>query len=155
MQVGDRQAALLVLPLAAGLDYLRIDHRHGALADVVDEDPALDTHLRRGKAYARRGVHRLDHLLGEADDLGVDLLDLRGTLAQDGVAEHPDGEDGHGATLPMRNLLTAPQPRGHGASRPATTPHRSQPKRARTTSPITPWNANRARGTSIPEISIR
>jgi len=84
VQVGDRQAALLVLPLAAGLDYLRIDHRHGALADVVDEDPALDTHLRRGKAYARRGVHRLDHLLGEADDLGVDLLDLRGTLAQDG-----------------------------------------------------------------------
>ena len=45
-------------------------------------------------------VHRLDHLLGEADDLAVDLLDLGGALAQDGVAEDPDGEGRHRVTLP-------------------------------------------------------
>ena len=155
VQVGDRQAALLVLPLAAGLDYLRIDHRHGTFTDVVDEYPALDAHLRRRKAYARRGVHRLEHLLGEADDLAVDLLDLHGTLAKDGVAEYPDREDGHGATLPVRGRRSALQPCGHGAARPATTPRCSQPKRARTTSPVAPWNAIRAGGTSTTEISIR
>ena len=74
----------------------RVDHRLRALADVVDEDPPLDAHLRRSEADAGGGVHRLDHLLGEADDLGVDLLDLYGALAQDGVAENPDRERSHG-----------------------------------------------------------
>ena len=96
VQLGYRQAALHVLPFAARLDDLRVDHRLGAFTDVVDEDPALDAHLRRREAHAGSRIHGLDHLLGEADDLGIDLLDLESPLAQHWVAENPDRKSGHG-----------------------------------------------------------
>lgn len=110
VQIGDRQAAFLVLPFAARFDDLRVDDGLGSLAYVVDENPAFNAHLRGCETDAGCVTHRLDHLLGEADDLAVDLIDLRHALAQDGVAEHPNRKDRHGATLALRGPGVAEQP---------------------------------------------
>jgi hypothetical protein len=47
---------------------------------------------------AAGGAHRLDHVVDEPLDLGRGELlarDLAGALAQDGIADRDDGQDGH------------------------------------------------------------
>src|SRR5690606_23717153 len=64
----------------------RLDPR---LPDIDDDDAAADPDLRRGEADAVRVVHRREHLVHQAPDLVVDLLDRLGLLPQDRVAEDP------------------------------------------------------------------
>ncbi len=51
---GDREASLVVVPLAVGLLDDRVDHRLRPVPDVVDEEAALDTDLRGRKAGSDR-----------------------------------------------------------------------------------------------------
>ena len=68
----------------------------GVVVEVVDEDPLLDADLRRGQADAGRGVHRLDHVLGELDQRAVDVGDVLGHPLEHGVADDPDLVRDHG-----------------------------------------------------------
>ena len=95
-RVGHRQAALEVAPLAAGLGDDRVDQRPAARRRVVDEQALLHADLRGGQPEAGRVVHRLEHVVGQADERAVDVVDLGGPLLQHRVAEDPDGVGSHG-----------------------------------------------------------
>ena len=58
-----------------------------AVAHVVDEQLLLHADLRRGQAEARRVVHDLEHLVGQAHQLAVDVDDLGRRGLQHGVAK--------------------------------------------------------------------
>src|SRR5579875_284840 len=113
-QAGDRQAALLVGPLAAGLDDLGVDDRGGPAAHVVDEQAALHADLGRGEAHARRRVHRLDHVLDETHERAVDRSDLHRSLAQHRVAVLADWVGGHAQSLPRLLGAAGQLPARHG-----------------------------------------
>jgi len=82
---GHRETALLVGPLAVGLENLGIDHHVGAVTLVVDEETlCTPTWLRPVPRRAPR--HRLDHGLGEGRNSTVDVLDLGRGLGQDRIA---------------------------------------------------------------------
>ena len=71
------QAALFFELHALALDELGIDdddraRRVAAEREIDDEDPQRDADLRRRQPDARRGIHRLDHVVDEAIDLGRD-----------------------------------------------------------------------------------
>ena len=84
--------------------------------DVRDEDPQRHADLRRRQPDARRGVHRLDHVVDELLDVRCDFGDGGGRLVKHLVAvakDRPDhlrgeqaAQDGH----PM--LITRGAPRG-------------------------------------------
>jgi hypothetical protein len=96
-QPGDRQTALLEVPLAASLGDDGIDDGLWPLADVVDEEPFLHADLRCGEADTGFVVHRLEHVVGQEDELAVDVGDVGRDLPQDRVAEDSDLEGGrHG-----------------------------------------------------------
>jgi 16S rRNA (guanine1207-N2)-methyltransferase len=86
----DRQAPLVVRPLAPRLRDHGVDHDLRALADVVHEQALLHADLRGGQAEAGGLVHRGEHVLGQLHELGVDIGDLGGALAQHRVADLPD-----------------------------------------------------------------
>ena len=91
VQAGDRQAPLLVDPLAVGLDDLRVEHDHRVVAEVPDEDLLLHADLRGGEGEAVvGGVERAEHLVDEAHRLAVDLVDGRRLGLEHGVAEGAD-----------------------------------------------------------------
>ena len=91
VQAGDRQAALLVDPLAVGLDDLRVEDDHRLVAEVPHEDLLLHADLRGGQGEAVvAAVERAEHLVDEAQRLAVDVGDGRGLRLQHGVAEGAD-----------------------------------------------------------------
>src|SRR5690606_30565694 len=93
LQPRDAETPLLVsLDLVARLEDDRIheaERLDPRLPDIDDDDAAADPDLRRGEADAVRVVHRREHLVHQAPDLVVDLLDRLGLLPQDRVAEDP------------------------------------------------------------------
>ncbi len=114
MKARHGQAPLLEVPLSASLADRRVHDRLSPLADVVDKEAPLHTYLGGSEADAGCGVHRLDHVLGKADEAPVDVVDLTGTLAQHRVTEHADVVRGHGAhSKGMRRLRV-----GRGRSHP-------------------------------------
>ena len=90
VEVRDGQATLVVHPLPPALLDDRVDEGQRALADVVDEQLLLHADLRRGQAQPGSGVHDLEHLVGQADELAVDVGHLGGRGLEHGVAEHSD-----------------------------------------------------------------
>ena len=78
VEVGHRQAALDVLPLAVVVGEGGVDDDAPArpVVDVVDEHPLLDADLGRGQAHAGSLVHGLQHVVGQAAEVGVELGDL-------------------------------------------------------------------------------
>ncbi len=62
---------------------------------VEDEDPPLDTDLRSGQTEARRVVHRGEHVVDQASDATVDVVDLARTLREDRVTDDADLVRGH------------------------------------------------------------
>ena len=93
VDVGERQAAFLEDPRGLGqADDLGVDHdqRRGAavgiLAAIHHEHPLQHAQLRRGKAHARRLVHRGQHVGRQRLELGRDPRDrLAALLTQAGV----------------------------------------------------------------------
>ena len=101
-QPGHREAALLVLPLAARLGDDRVDDDAGPrflvlVVQVEHEQPLLHAHLGRSQAQARGGVHRCNHVLGQARQATVDVGDLGRSQAQHRIAEDPDLVGSHRA----------------------------------------------------------
>ena len=100
-ELGDREAPLLGRRgLLRELEDLGVDHDDRVLGlvflgEVHDDDALHLADLRRGKADARRFVHRLEHVLGERLDLVVDLFDRIGDLAQPLVGQGQDRANGH------------------------------------------------------------
>lgn len=129
---GDRQAPLLIGPLAAGLDDAGIDQYawFGAVVgvEVVDEQALSDTHLRGSEAEARSLVHRLEHVVGQLDQPVVDVGDLGRGGPQHGIADHSDAVGScHGTEATVGSLSTPPGQDDHyfsasptSASRPGT-----------------------------------
>ena len=109
-QPGHGQASFVVDPLAVALDDARIDHRPDPIADVVDEDPPLHSHLVRRQPRPGRGVHGLDHRVDQAGERTVDVLDLAGTLLEHWVAVLANGKAGHGRILPGLSWISCPTP---------------------------------------------
>ena len=69
-EIRNREAAFVVRLLPFGFDDLRIDadvQLAGSLADgeVDHHQPLRDADLVRGEPDARRGIHRLDHVVDE------------------------------------------------------------------------------------------
>ena len=92
-----REAALLVAPLAGRLDDLGVEHHVGAgvVVDVVDEEALLHADLRCGETDAGRVVHRVVHRVDELGQRAVDLVYRRRRPLEHGVAEEPDGVSRH------------------------------------------------------------
>ena len=67
--------------------------------DVPGEHAQPHAELRCGQAGAGRGQHGVGEVLDEPAQLLVEVDDLDGGLAQDGVTEQADGLDGHGSSL--------------------------------------------------------
>ncbi len=91
VQPGDAQAALLVHPLTATLDDLRVDDRPAAPRRFPHEDLLLHADLRRGEtdpgvAHAQR----VEHVVDEAGDLAVDVRDGGRRGLENGIAEGAD-----------------------------------------------------------------
>ena len=115
-EVRDREAALIVLEALVG------DRReHGVHEDrqrdvglvgvarvVLDldrADPQRRVHLHRGEARAGGVVHGLHQVVDEALDRGraeLVVADGPGRLAEDGVTDLGDFEDGHGERMPEK-----------------------------------------------------
>ena len=89
-EFGHREAALVEGPLSVGLRDLGIQDHPVGLPVVVDEEPLLHAHLWGGQADARRLVHRLEHLLAQADERSIDVSHVVGPRPQNGVADHSD-----------------------------------------------------------------
>ena len=91
------QAPLVVLPLAALIGDRRIyDRDRLGVAELVDEHPLLDAHLRSCQTQTVSGMHRLQHRLGEAGEPAVHVGYFLGRLGEDWVAEEPDRIRRHG-----------------------------------------------------------
>ena len=100
----DREAALLVDKLTVGLHDLRVDHRHGSLADVVDEDAPLDPDLVGRKPCTRGGVHDLEHPVRECHHPTVDVGNALGCVLEGGVAVGADPMRAHSPIVPVRAI---------------------------------------------------
>lgn len=124
VQVGNRQATLLVDELTSGFDDHRVDNRPGALAvtQVVDEQALLHTDLRGGKAHAGSVVHRGDHVMDESHQLCVHLVDLMGMLAQNRVADKANRIGSHATRVASGPRALLPH---HPARRPVPAPDHS------------------------------
>ena len=102
---------------ALGVDDLRIDQHDLGLGiflegDVDDGDALADADLRSGQAHAMRGVHALEHVVGQLAQLVVELGDGGGRLLQYRVAKFHDGIDhlevSQSAGSSLRNFAAAP-----------------------------------------------
>lgn len=83
------QAAFVELPLAIGLDDLGVDERvrvEAFLGEVVDEQTLADAYLWCSQAKARFVVHRLEHVVDEANEGTIDVGDVFGHLFEDWIA---------------------------------------------------------------------
>lgn len=96
MQPRHRQATLFELPFPTALNDLGVDEHAGPVVTVEHEHPPAHTNLGCGKADTGGVVHDVEHLIDKADKVPVDLGDLTGTLAQDGIANHSDVVGCHG-----------------------------------------------------------
>src|SRR6202011_3144782 len=96
----DGEAALLERPLTAAVDDLRVDEDLGALPDVVGEDAALHTDLRRREADTRRVVHGRVHRIDEPHERVVDVVHLTGALLQHRVTKGTNRVADHALRLP-------------------------------------------------------
>ncbi len=86
-----------MLPLALGLANLGIDEHTGQTFVIIeDEDAPLDTNLRSGQTQARSVVHRGEHVVDQAGDATVDVVDLARTLCEDRVTDDADLVRSHG-----------------------------------------------------------
>ena len=111
---GEREAALRLL-VRIGCARLQgthpqlgvQDHPAPGMAVVVfvrvGEDAQRHADLRRGKAHARRSIHRLEHVRHERADLVGDGLDGGGGAVEDRIAHDADRKYGH---VRQRNLRT-------------------------------------------------
>ena len=108
----NRQAALLVRPLAIGLDDLGVDDGLGAAAvvEVPDEQALLHADLRRSQAEAGGRVHGLDHVVDELHEAGVDVGDVGRLLLEDGVSDHTDLVGRHEGQATVATV-PSPQPK--------------------------------------------
>ena len=108
-QPGNRQAPLVVGPLAVALDDPWVDDGASALTHVIDEDAALHADLIGRQSGTGSLVHRLDHGVDQTRHLSVDLLDFTGALSRarghrigewsDSALDHSTGAS-TGATSP-------------------------------------------------------
>ena len=116
VQTGDAQAALVVDPLAAALDDLRVDDRHRLVVDVPHDDLLLDADLRRGEGQPVVAlVQGVEHVVDEAGDLAVDLGNGGGLRLEHRVAV---GADRLGHACKATEAMSEPE--GHYfAERPA------------------------------------
>ena len=91
-EAGDAQAALGELHLAVGARDLRVDQHLLLVAgpEVVHEEPLLHADLRGGQASTVLDVHRVEHVLAQLHQLGVDVSDLVGARVEDRVADNKD-----------------------------------------------------------------
>ena len=87
---GYRETALLVDPLAVGLEDRRVHDDVRAVALVVDEEALLHANLIGGESHAGCVIHGLKHRFREGRDLPVDVLDQRRCGVQDRVAVGAD-----------------------------------------------------------------
>jgi len=90
VQAGNRQTSLVVHPLPARFDDLRVDDDARIFVDVVDEETALDADLRRRETDSGRLVHDTEHFLGETNELAVDVRDFVGNGLQHRITEGTD-----------------------------------------------------------------
>lgn len=81
-----RKASFFIDPLARGFDDFRVDENIRAVANVVDEQLLLDTDLRGRETDTGRVVHDVEHLVGEAHEFVVDLLDLERRRLQNRIS---------------------------------------------------------------------
>ena len=86
IKTGNRKAAFFVDPFTRCFDDFWVDQHIRAVADVVHEQLLLHTNLRGRKADAGCVVHDVEHLIGESNELVVDLLDLERSRLQHGIA---------------------------------------------------------------------
>ncbi len=77
----------------------------GGLVDVVDEEPLLHPDLGRGQPDARRLAHGDEHVVDQLGHGAVDVGDFGVRLLQHGVAEDPDGHEGHRTRLRGRSAV--------------------------------------------------
>jgi len=97
-KVGDTEASFALLVLALGVDDYGIDDDKPGVrvffeGYVDDRDAASDADLRRGEADAVRGVHRLEHVIGELFQVIVENGDCFGRPLKDRVAKFYDWID--------------------------------------------------------------
>jgi len=100
-QPRDREAALFVQPLSAGLFDHGVHHCVRLIVKVVDKEPPLHTNLWCGQADSRLGVHCFKHAPAQLPELAVDVDDVLGDLAEHRVAKQPNVVGGrHPVRLP-------------------------------------------------------
>src|SRR5664280_1240958 len=99
-QPGYGKTALIVRPLAVGLDDDRVDDDDGTVALVVDEESLLHADLIGRQTHTRRLVHGLDHRSREGGDAAIDVLYRGRHLVQHRVAVDANGQSTHDSTLP-------------------------------------------------------
>ena len=93
------------MPLAR--DDLRIDQHQrliAPLAHVDDQQPLADVHLRRRQADARRGIHRLEHVVDERAQRRIHLRDGLGTRTQARIGKFQNLKQCHGGNQVIRTI---------------------------------------------------
>ena len=87
VQAGNRETPLVVGPFAVGFDHFGIDDGHRVLVDVPHHHLLLDADLRRGQCNTVAGVdERVEHVVDEADDPAIDVVDEGRLGLQHGIA---------------------------------------------------------------------
>jgi len=90
VQTRDRQTTLVVHPLPARFDDLRIDDDARIVVDVVDEQATLDADLRCSQTDSGCRIHDAEHFFGEPHEFGIDVDDVIGDGLQHLITEGTD-----------------------------------------------------------------
>src|SRR5687768_3048006 len=91
--LGDRETPLFSAGGAFGVDDLGVHDHDRVVLDVDDGEALRSPDLRRGKPDSLGGVHRLEHVIGEATELVGHAVDGRRLLAEDRGAVNVNVEE--------------------------------------------------------------
>jgi hypothetical protein len=102
--LGDAQTPLVNLTLALTVRDLGVDHDARLLPrHLEDYEPLEYADLVGSEADPARVLQGLDHVPGQLTDAGVHDPDLPRPLAQEGVRDYADGEEGHAHIVASRS----------------------------------------------------
>src|SRR5690606_17108108 len=107
----DREAAFLGLVAPFRVQQLRIHEGVACPIHVADEQALLASDLRRRQADPLRGMHRLEHVVGEPANLVGDSFDRDRLLAQDRRAEYVNLQHAHDVASVDGVMTRATRPR--------------------------------------------
>ncbi len=94
-EVGNGETPFFVVPLTSRLHDGRVDHHFGPLTHVIDEQPFLHSDLGGGQTGAHGDIHGVHHVIHQAGERPVDLVDVASHLFEHRISIGADRIRGH------------------------------------------------------------